>query len=62
MGLLRMIFWFAIFLGATFVFTVIFEHGPTNFSENAKQEYVSLSKMFSGDLKAKPDGSDKLLK
>lgn len=62
MGLLRMIFWFAIFLGATFVFTVIFEHGPTNFSANAKLEYASISKMFGSDLARKPDGSDKLLK
>lgn len=62
MGLIRMIFWFAIFLGATFVFTVIFEHGPSNFSANARLEYASISKMFSGELAPKKDGSDKLLK
>lgn len=36
MSLIRSLFWLSIFLGATFVFTVIFEHGPVNFSENAQ--------------------------
>lgn len=62
MALIRTIFWFAIFIGSTFVFTVLFEHGPMNFSENAKKEYVSLQKLFTGDVKKKADGSDQLLK
>src|SRR5690242_16649393 len=45
MALIRSIFWFAIFLGSTFVFTVLFEHGPANFSENSKKEYESLTKL-----------------
>ena len=62
MALIRTLFWFAIFLGSTFVFTVLFEHGPGNFSENSKKEAVSLQKLFTGDVKHKADGSDQLLK
>jgi hypothetical protein len=62
MALIRMIFWFAIFLGATFVFTVIFEHGPLHFSENSKKEFATLQRMFMGDVKRRPDQSDQLLK
>ena len=60
MGLIRSIFWFAIFLASTFAFTVIFEHGPMNFKENAKKEYESLSKLYGGKIEKKADASDKL--
>ena len=42
MGLLRNILWVAFFLAATFGFIVLFEHGPSNFVENAKKESVQL--------------------
>jgi hypothetical protein len=62
MALIRTLFWFAIFIGSTFVFTVLFEHGPTNFAVNSKKEAESLQKLFMGDVKKKADGSDHLLK
>jgi hypothetical protein len=62
MALIRTLFWFAIFIGSTFVFTVLFEHGPRNFVENSKKEADSLQRLFMGDVKKKPDGSDHLLK
>jgi len=61
MALIRNIFWLAIFLGATFAFTVLFEHGPTNFVQNAKKEADILKAMYSAKpLKAAKDGSDQL--
>ena len=42
MGLIRNIFWVAFFLAATFGFVVLFQHGPSNFVENAKKEAVEL--------------------
>jgi hypothetical protein len=39
MTLLRSFFWFSIFLGATFVFSVLFEYGPSNFSTNAQVRF-----------------------
>lgn len=38
MALIRSLFWLAIFLASTFAFTVIFEHGVSNFSANAEKE------------------------
>ena len=61
MALLRTIFWFVLFLGATFVFTVLFEHGPFDFRENAKKEYASLSKLVGADLQNRGDQSDKAM-
>lgn len=46
MGLLRMIFWVALFLASTFAFTVLFEHGPEGYSTNAKAEWTSLMKYY----------------
>ena len=56
MALIRSLFWFAIFLGATFAFTVIFEHGFTDFNGNAKKEYATLKGYMSG---ATPKPEDK---
>jgi hypothetical protein len=42
MGLIRNILWIAFFLAATFGFIVLFEHGPSNFVDNAKKESVQL--------------------
>lgn len=62
MGLIRSLFWFAIFLASTFVFTVIFEHGFTDFQKNAKAEYALLKGYLNGGPKKKEDQSDKLPK
>jgi hypothetical protein len=39
MAIIRSLFWFAVFLVSTFVFTVIFEHGVSNFGANADREF-----------------------
>ncbi|MEO8351410.1 MAG: hypothetical protein ABI680_06745 [Chthoniobacteraceae bacterium] len=62
MALIRTIFWFALFLGATFAFTVLFEHGPMDFPKNAEKEFEVLSKMVTGDVQRRGDESDKLPK
>jgi hypothetical protein len=59
MALIRTLFWTAIFLGATFAFTVLFEHGPTNFSENAKKEADVLKTMAGMKVEKRQDESDK---
>ncbi len=61
MALIRTLFWTAIFLGATFFFTVIFEHGPTNLAENAKKEADALRAMVGQKVEKKKDNSDGLL-
>ena len=61
MNLIRNLFWFAVFLAATFAFTVLFEHGPANFGENAKKEFDSFSKLAGMKIEKKKDESDKLL-
>jgi hypothetical protein len=60
MALIRTLFWTAIFLGATFFFTVIFEHGPSNLSENAKKEVEALQAMVGKKIEKPKDQSDKL--
>ena len=60
-ALIRSVFWIAIFVGSTFAFTVLFEHGPTDFSKNAHKEADVLKAMFgAAPLKKKGDDSDKL--
>jgi hypothetical protein len=60
MALIRTIFWAAIFLASTFAFTVLFEHGPTNYVQNAKKEAEILRKMATAKPERKKDDSDKL--
>ena len=60
MSLLRLIFWSALFLGATFAFTVLFEHGPKNFVENAKKEKNYLQQMVGAKPERQKDQTDKL--
>ncbi len=62
MALLRSLFWLALFVAATFGFTVLFEHGPSNYQENARKEADFLAKMFSAKVEKKADTSDKLLR
>lgn len=59
MGLIRSLFWFAVFIAATFSFTVLFEHGPSNFSDNAKKEAESLQKLYGAKVEKKKDDTDK---
>ena len=60
MGLIRSLFWFAVFIGATFAFTVLFEHGPSNFPDNAKKEFETISKLYGNKIEKKKDASDTL--
>ena len=53
MPLIRNIFWVVFFLAATFAFIVLFEHGPSNFAENAKKEAETMPVIFG--MKAKPE-------
>jgi hypothetical protein len=62
MSLLRSLFWFALFLVATFAFTVLFEHGTDNYFENAKKEKEYLLKMVSSAPEKKGDPTDHLMK
>jgi hypothetical protein len=62
MSLIRSLLWFALFLVATFAFTVLFEHGTDNYFENAKKEKEYLQKMISSAPEKKADGTDGLLR
>ncbi len=54
MALIRSIFWFALFIASTFCFIVVFEHGFTNFGDNAKKEVESLKTIFGLGFKKAP--------
>lgn len=58
MALLRSIFWFALFLAATFAFTVLFEHGIVNYSANAEKEWKSLTQFYSESMGGKKSDAD----
>jgi len=60
MALIRNLFWTAIFLASTFAFTVLFEHGPTDFVQNSKKEADVLRAMFLAKPERRKDGSDNL--
>jgi len=60
MGLLRSLFWIALFLVSTFAFTVLFEHGTTNFVANAEKEFQMLQKLYSAKMERKKDESEKI--
>jgi hypothetical protein len=52
MGLIRTLFWIALFVASTFCFIVIFEYGFSNFGANAKKEMDSLKTVFGLGAKA----------
>lgn len=54
MGLLRMLFWVALFLASTFAFTVLFEHGTTNYMQNVEKEFDGMKKLYQQKTDAKP--------
>jgi hypothetical protein len=58
MGLIRKLFWFALFLIATFCFVVLFEHGFHNFPANAQVEFENLKKLYHAKIERAPDESD----
>lgn len=60
MAAIRTLFWFALFLACTFAFTVLFEHGTTDFEKNAKKEFDYLSEMVGAKPAKKKDESDKV--
>lgn len=62
MGLIRTLFWFAVFVISTFAFTVLFEHGPNNFMANAQREFDSIKKFYDQKIERKGDQSDEILK
>ena len=62
MGLIRTLFWFVVFVISTFAFTVLFEHGTTNYMVNAQREFDSLKKLYDQKVDRKGDQSDKILK
>ncbi len=60
MATLRSLFWFTLFLAATFAFTVLFEHGTSDFQSNSKKEFDYLSQMFGAKPQKKKDESEKI--
>ena len=46
MSIIRTAFWIALFLASTFAFIVVFEHGFSNFGDNARKEVQSLKTIF----------------
>ena len=60
MSLLRSLFWFTLFLASTFAFTVLFEHGTSDFQNNAKKEFDYLSQMFGAKPQKKKDESERI--
>ena len=58
MGLLRTLFWFGLFLVSTFAFTVLFEHGVSDFGTSSQKEWDSLVQYYNakvnGPAKADP--------
>ncbi len=62
MGLIRSLFWFMVFVMFTFAFTVIFEHGVGNFSNDARQEFELFKRIYASKPGPKSDKSDELLR
>jgi len=60
MGLIRSLFWVALFILSTLCFVVLFEHGTTNFSTNVGVEIHYFEKMIHSDVPHKKDESDKI--
>jgi hypothetical protein len=58
--LIRKIFWFTLFLIATFAFVVLFEHGTSNYVQSAQAEFQKLKKMAGSQIDRPKDDSDKV--
>ena len=59
MGLIRKIFWAALTLVFTFLFTVLFENGPLDFAKSVERDMKSLKELVK-PVPKKADTSDKL--
>jgi hypothetical protein len=46
MATIRTTFWVILFIASTFCFIVLFEHGLSNFGENARKEVGTLKTIF----------------
>jgi len=53
MGLIRTLLWLAVFLAATFAFTVLFEYGFRDFTGNSHKQFDQLMQFYH----AKVDGT-----
>jgi len=58
--LIRKLFWFGLFLVATFAFLVLFEHGTDNFIKNAQQDFQTYKAMAMAKPEHKKDVSHKI--
>ncbi len=59
MGLIRKIFWVALTLVFTFLFTVLFENGPMDYMKSVERDMKSLKELVK-PVPKKPDTSDKI--
>lgn len=58
MRIIRSIFWFAVFLAATFCWVVLFEHGISGFKEGIPLEWEKVKTILK-PIEKKKDISDK---
>ena len=59
MGLIRKVFWVAVTLVFTFLFTVLFENGPLDYMKSVERDMKSLKELVK-PIEKKKDQSDKL--
>jgi hypothetical protein len=59
MGLLRTLFWLGLFLVSTFAFTVLFEHGATDFAANSEKEWTAFKEYAQKLVDGAPKGESK---
>lgn len=59
MGLIRKIFWVAVTLVFTFLFTVLFENGPMDYMKSVERDMKSLRELIK-PVERKKDQSDKV--
>jgi hypothetical protein len=57
--LIRKLFWFTLFLAATFGFLVLFEHGTDDYLKNASSDFKEYKKMFAAPPARKKDEAHK---
>lgn len=58
--IIRKLFWFGLFLVATFSFLVLFEHGPDDFLKNADKDFQSYKAILMTKPEKKKDESHKI--
>jgi hypothetical protein len=60
MGLIRKLFWIALFLVSTFCFLVLFDHGTVNYVKNFQLDFQNFKTLLSTQIEHKKDESDKI--